>query len=322
VPSTLRAGEKYPVMLIIEPKRGSHGRMNTFVQAAEQNEMIIATLPKIFLSGRPQGNAGKNWPKNKIYVDSEALGPYVKGALRKLHKDFPVDTKRIYTAGINDSVHLAMWAMKRISGAGVLAINGGGRGEFKTSNREAFVALCATRSKQRWDVATTFKESKGSSISCLSFYSGAGFPQKDEIEEAMLKLNAMFLFKHQKGTHELPAERFEKELMEYIEGTSGDGELVTLWIDFVERYGLIKDENTEKLENWKKEVMKDKVAVKALEGHKDSIKALIRYFGTGWKGHINDNGKTSIENSLKRMAAKYKDTIWENTLNELSEKAQ
>ena len=137
----------------------------------------------------------------------------------------------------------------------------------------------------------------------------------------MLRLNAMFLLKHQKGTHELPAERLEEELMEHIEGVSSDGELVTPWIGFVERYGLIKDENTDKLEKWKKEVMKDKVAVKALEGHNDSVKALIRYFGTGWKGHVNDNGKSSTANSLKRIAEKYKDTIWENTLNELSEKA-
>jgi hypothetical protein len=131
----------------------------------------------------------------------------------------------------------------------------------------------------------------------------------------------MFLLKHQKGTHELPAERLEEELMEYIGDVSGDGELVTPWIEFVERYGLIKDENTDKLEKWKKDVMKDKVAVKDLEGHNDSIKALIRYYGTGWKGYINDNGKTSTENSLKRIAAKYKDTIWESTLNELSETA-
>ena len=70
---------------------------------------------------------------------------------------------------------------------------------------------------------------------------------------------------------------------------------------------------------FKKEMMKDANGVKALKGYNDTVKTLLRYFGTGHLGYRNEQGKKSTQSSIKRIAKKYEGTLWQGLLEDLAE---
>ena len=150
------------------------------------------------------------------------------------------------------------------------------------------------------------------------FYSGRGFPGASEIDEAMMLLNGTFMLKHQRGSHELASERYEKLLMSFLEDNAGDGEFLKPWLDFVDDLGLKDSKNEKQVAKWEKEIMKDPAAVKALKGYDETLRVLLRYFGDGYLGHQSENGKKSIMTSIKKVAKKYEGTIWEPILDELA----
>jgi hypothetical protein len=316
-PSTLRAGEKYAVMLLVDPKNGSHQQLTNFINAAETNEMIVVSLPNIDFATSPRKEQAKNWPKNKIYIDEQKLAAYVKDPLDKLFKDFSIDSKRIYVSGFGDQSYIAMWAMQRVDGAGCLCLNGGGRGEFNASNRDSLVMICSPGSKQRWDVATTFKNSTSSTNSFLIF--GSKQSSQSDISEGVIALNAMFLLKRKAGTHEFIAERFEKEYIDFL--SAMNLEEVSPWLDFTTRFIQKDEKNIKQLEEIRKEIMKDTTAIKAIEGHQDTLKILLRYFSDGWQVSEDENGTNATKNAVNKVKEKYKDTMWEPILTALSEKA-
>lgn len=315
-PSTLRAGEKYGVILFVEPNRGSHDKMSSFINAAETNEMIIVTLPK--KEGRKNWNRNNNTnnTRNQARIDEEHLAGYVHDSIDKLHRDFPIDSKRVYVAGLGDTAYVALWAMKEIGAAGFLAINGGGKSLNTVSNSEAILAMCATASKNRWDLATTYEQSYSSSIAHMMFYAGSGFPDKGDLSDAILMLNGIFLLKHQAGTHEQPAVRYEEQLMQRINRASGEKAIP--WINFTRRYGLKNPENTAKINDYYTLAMKDPTAMKSIGGHETCVKTLLRYYDKGWREYKDDTPKRSVENAIQTIAMEYEGTMWHTFLTQLS----
>ena len=153
------------------------------------------------------------------------------------------------------------------------------------------------------------------------FYSGKGFPGGSVIEEAMMLLHGAFLLKHQKGSHELPSQRYEKRIMGFLEDNSGDGEFLKPWLEFVDDLGLQSRENEKKLEKWEKDMMKDPAAVKALKGYDDTLRILMRYFSDGYLGYQKDNEKKSVTSAIEKVEKKYEGTIWEPILKDLASPA-
>jgi len=311
VPSNLRAGEKYPLLFIADPYKGSPSMLGKWKSGAEAQGMILATLHKIHTKD-PE-------PKNKrLDIDEIRIKPYIYQALRQLRLDFPIDNRRVYFTGYGNATFVAYYAMSQFNGAGVLAVNGGSMDRYYPSQRQSVVTLCGIRSKKRWDIACTLKVIRSNKLSEIYFYDSANWPSNNEISDGVARLNGIFLLKHKSGAHETAAKRYEEHLMKNIV-EDGDGKDL-LWVQFADKYG-VSDKNLEKVEKAMESILKTEEGAVSKGGTKDAIKALIRHFATAINGYQSDNGKGTIKSALERLAKAYEETYWEHIFEGLSKEA-
>lgn len=318
-PNTLRSGERYGVIIFIEPKNGAHKYLDALKQAADENELIVLTMPekKHFNRGNSRSGSQSYEQKRAASINEIFLAKYALEGLKQLESDFAIDSKRVFTAGYRDTNYIAMWAMSFIGARGCLAINGGGKDIVQIPGGSHIMFMCNPSTKERWDLATTLDTLKSKSRVNVHYYNSSSFPNEDELSKAIYMMHSSFMLNFRAGAYELAAQRFENNLIDFLESlTSNSIQEVYPWLEILEGKKLMDPKNEEKLKKVRIDFLKDLDAVKSINGKRDLTNILLKYFDKGWRGY-EKKIKKSIINNTSSMAKKYEGTIWEDYLKNL-----
>ncbi|MFC4995093.1 hypothetical protein [Rubritalea tangerina] len=295
LPTSLRAGEKHPVLFVMSPGGGGAGNVGRYKAGAERNRWIIAVSKQ---------------SKNGFNGSQDAVDAMMEHVLDTL----PIDEKRMYTSGFSGGSRMAcMTSAKHSKITGVIAC---GAANAVGSKKQVVYGLCGTNCFNRTDMAHSFKEftHKGS---VLRYFPGRHVWANGELcEDAITHLNGVFLAKNESDYSEAH-KHYNYMLGQWItELESGNAMRAFMWADFAQRYDFDHPSVTKvygALESDEQNVL----FVKGLYSIRDfAEKTFGKVAASQWKAD------PKVSAACVRESEKYEGSPWREVLLKLSEDAQ